>query len=230
MMLNYKTLLREYDRRRAHSQPTPYRAPVVNKVLFYLVVLITRAVVCLRRSSCRRMKPNGNVLSGFVFGLKTQLGDQEGLGEVKDMTRWIDANGQSATADELEEKLSAIVTPTTSNLYADGAGPGEEDEKLTEDDRTTNYIGYYDLGLRCNKRLGTMGGCTYQPLPFPASLFPPHYCTPGPTPTQPRTWGGRRGVAGGHRTMNYRGYYDFLPCSICGRPVRFMVKIEIVGT
>ncbi|KAF8527815.1 hypothetical protein JB92DRAFT_3093171 [Gautieria morchelliformis] len=103
----------------------------------------------------------------------TQLDDQEGLGEVKATTRWIDANGQSATADELEEKLSdlqAIVTPITLKLYADGAGPqshgpGEEDEKLMEDDRMTNYRGYYDLGL-----------------------------------------------------------------SICGGPVRFMIKIEIVAT
>ncbi|KAF8486653.1 hypothetical protein JB92DRAFT_2799166, partial [Gautieria morchelliformis] len=101
-----------------------------------------------------------NSLGGFIFGLKTQLGDQEGLGEghgssscilydkktilaaLKGTTHWIDANVQSATADELEEKLSevqAIVTPTTSKLYADGTGPqshgpGEEDEKLTEDD------------------------------------------------------------------------------------------------
>jgi endoplasmic reticulum chaperone BiP len=74
---------------------------------------------------------------------------------VKDTTDWIDANGQSATADDLEEKLSgvllvpdtrcpfthfiaevqAIVNPITSKLYAGGAGPqshgpGEEDEEF----------------------------------------------------------------------------------------------------
>lgn len=54
-----------------------------------------------------------------VFGLKTQLGDQEGLGgkisdedkktilaAVKDASEWIDANGQTATADELDEKMA----------------------------------------------------------------------------------------------------------------------------
>ncbi|KAF8507353.1 hypothetical protein JB92DRAFT_2571721, partial [Gautieria morchelliformis] len=64
------------------------------------------------------------------------------LAAAKGTTHWIDANVQSAPADELEEKLSevqAIVTPITSNLYADGAGPqlhgpGEEDGKLREDD------------------------------------------------------------------------------------------------
>lgn len=60
-----------------------------------------------------------NGLSSFVYGLKTQLGDQEGLGgklsdddkksileTVKETTEWIDENGQSATAEELEEKLT----------------------------------------------------------------------------------------------------------------------------
>jgi endoplasmic reticulum chaperone BiP len=54
-----------------------------------------------------------------VWGLKSQIGDQEGLGgklsdenkktilaAVKDATEWIDSNGQSATADELDEKLA----------------------------------------------------------------------------------------------------------------------------
>ncbi|KAF8454701.1 hypothetical protein JB92DRAFT_2780405, partial [Gautieria morchelliformis] len=60
------------------------------------------------------------------------------LAAVKETTDWIDANGQSAIADDLEEKLSevqAIVNPITSKLYADGAGPqshgpGEEDEEF----------------------------------------------------------------------------------------------------
>jgi len=60
-----------------------------------------------------------NSLSSFVYGLKTQLGDQEGLGgkisdedkklilsTVKDATDWIDENGSSATVEDLEEKLA----------------------------------------------------------------------------------------------------------------------------
>lgn len=62
-----------------------------------------------------------NSLSSFVYGLKTQLGDQEGLGgkiddgdkkkildTVKETTEWIDEQGSSATVEELEEKLSGL--------------------------------------------------------------------------------------------------------------------------
>lgn len=60
-----------------------------------------------------------NSLSSFVYGLKTQLGDQEGLGgkisdddkkiilnAVKETTDWIDDNGSSASVEDLEEKLA----------------------------------------------------------------------------------------------------------------------------
>jgi heat shock protein 5 len=60
-----------------------------------------------------------NSLSSFVYGLKTQLGDQEGLGgkisdedkktilaAVKEATEWIDANGSGASVEDLEEKLA----------------------------------------------------------------------------------------------------------------------------
>lgn len=60
------------------------------------------------------------------------------LAAVKDTNDWIDANGQTATADDLEEKLSeiqAIVNPITSKMYGDGGapqshGPGEDDEEF----------------------------------------------------------------------------------------------------
>jgi heat shock protein 5 len=60
-----------------------------------------------------------NGLSSFVYGLKGQLGDQEGLGgkiddsdkktllaTIKDTTDWIDENGQTVSTEDLEEKLS----------------------------------------------------------------------------------------------------------------------------
>lgn len=81
-----------------------------------------------------------NSLSSFVYGLKSQLGDQEGLGGkiddddkktildlVKETTEWIEENGSSATADELEEKLGevqSVVNPITSKLYQGSGGPG----------------------------------------------------------------------------------------------------------
>jgi endoplasmic reticulum chaperone BiP len=59
-----------------------------------------------------------NALSSFVFGLRAQLNDSEGLGSklssedkstlegiVKDTGDWIDENGTNATVEDLEEKL-----------------------------------------------------------------------------------------------------------------------------
>jgi len=59
-----------------------------------------------------------NALSSFVFGLRAQLNDSEGLGSklssedkstlekiVKETGDWIDENGSSATVEDLEEKL-----------------------------------------------------------------------------------------------------------------------------
>jgi len=93
-----------------------------------------------------------NSLSSFVYGLKTQLGDQEGLGgklsdedkktilaAVKDTTDWIDENGATAGPEDLEEKLAeiqSIVNPITSKLYQGGgassAGDGEFDHDHDE--------------------------------------------------------------------------------------------------
>ncbi|EGO02855.1 hypothetical protein SERLA73DRAFT_176280 [Serpula lacrymans var. lacrymans S7.3] len=90
-----------------------------------------------------------NSLSSFVYGLKSQLADQSGLGgkiddddkkailaAVKETTEWIDENGQSASTEDLEEKLSdiqSIVNPITTKLYSGGA-PEEEDEPYFDHD------------------------------------------------------------------------------------------------
>jgi len=60
-----------------------------------------------------------NSLSSFIYGLKTQLGDQDGLGgklseedkktilnTIKDTTDWIEENGSDASTEDLEEKLA----------------------------------------------------------------------------------------------------------------------------
>jgi heat shock protein 5 len=88
-----------------------------------------------------------NGLSNFVFGLKNQLADQEGLGGklddadkkklnelLKETTDWLDADGATAQADELEEKLAevqAAVAPITGKIYqnAGGAGSSDDDEE-----------------------------------------------------------------------------------------------------
>jgi heat shock protein 5 len=90
-----------------------------------------------------------NALSSFVYGLKTQIGDQDGLGGkiddddrktllalTKETTEWIETEGQIASAETLEEKLAevqTVVNPITSKLYSDsgpgGYGPGEDDEQ-----------------------------------------------------------------------------------------------------
>ena len=78
-----------------------------------------------------------NSLSLFVYGLKSQLGDQSGLGgklsdddkktllsTIKEATEWIEDNGQTASTDDLEEKLAeiqSIVSLITSKLYGGGS-------------------------------------------------------------------------------------------------------------
>ncbi|KAG8773824.1 ATPase with role in protein import into the ER [Serendipita sp. 397] len=62
-----------------------------------------------------------NALSNFVFGLRSQIADTEGLGGklddadkkslnaiIKETSEWIDENGSSATVEELEEKLQGM--------------------------------------------------------------------------------------------------------------------------
>lgn len=88
-----------------------------------------------------------NGLSTFVYSLKNQLGDDEGLGgkiddddkrtildAIKETTEWIEEYGQSASAEDLEEKLQdvqKIVNPITSKLYASdyAAGPDDDDQE-----------------------------------------------------------------------------------------------------
>jgi endoplasmic reticulum chaperone BiP len=94
-----------------------------------------------------------NSLSSFVYGLKSQVSDSEGLGgkledadkktilaAVKEATEWIDENSSTASAEDLEEKLSeiqSVVNPITSKLYAGGdysAGPDDESDPLHSHD------------------------------------------------------------------------------------------------
>lgn len=87
-----------------------------------------------------------NSLSTFVYSLKNQLGDQEGLGgkiddadkkmildTIKDTTDWIEEYGQSASAEDLDEKLvevQNVVNPITSKLYAgNDYAAGDDDEQ-----------------------------------------------------------------------------------------------------
>jgi heat shock protein 5 len=87
-----------------------------------------------------------NALSSFVFGLRAQLSDTEGLGGklssedkltlekiVKETGDWIDENGTNASVEDLEEKLQAVqgvVSPITSKLYSQGSDEplGSHDE------------------------------------------------------------------------------------------------------
>ncbi|EIW76667.1 heat shock protein 70 [Coniophora puteana RWD-64-598 SS2] len=94
-----------------------------------------------------------NSLSSFVYGLKSQLADQSGLGgkledddkkalldAIKDTTDWIDEYGQTASTEDLEEKLSevqSIVSPITSKLYAGGessSGDADDDDYYGHDE------------------------------------------------------------------------------------------------
>ncbi|EIW81901.1 luminal binding protein [Coniophora puteana RWD-64-598 SS2] len=103
--------------------------------------------------SNRRRNEALNSLSSFVYGLKSQLADQSGLGgkleddnkkalldAIKDTTDWIDEYGQMASTEDLEEKLSevqSIVSPITSKLYAGGessSGNADDDDYYGHDE------------------------------------------------------------------------------------------------
>ncbi|KAG5646814.1 78 kDa glucose-regulated protein [Asterophora parasitica] len=89
-----------------------------------------------------------NGLSSFVFDLKGQLADKDGLGgkfnvedrktveeAVREGVEWVEENGQGASLEDLEEKfteLKSAVTSITAKLYqdredADAAGGSAED-------------------------------------------------------------------------------------------------------
>lgn len=64
-----------------------------------------------------------NGLSTFVYNLKSQLGDKDGMGAkldradktklqtiINESLEWIDEYGKEATLDELEEKLAGVYT------------------------------------------------------------------------------------------------------------------------
>lgn len=84
-----------------------------------------------------------NSFSNQVFTLKSQLGDQEGLGgklsdedkkalnaAIKEANDWLEHNVADATADEIEEKQAefmGVVNPITSKLYQDStSGSGDD--------------------------------------------------------------------------------------------------------
>ena len=88
-----------------------------------------------------------NSLSNYVYSVKGQLADQDGLGgkledddkktlltAIKEATEWLETEGPSATVEELEEKmtdLQSIVNPITSKFYDSGsyAGPDDDDQE-----------------------------------------------------------------------------------------------------
>jgi len=92
-----------------------------------------------------------NGLSNFIYGVKNQLADQEGLGGkledddrkallavVKETTEWVESEGASASLEELEEKLAeaqAAINPITSKLYSGGGGGGGDYASGDDDDQ-----------------------------------------------------------------------------------------------
>lgn len=94
-----------------------------------------------------KVKENIEAKVGFenyVYSLKSQVNDEKQLGgkldeddkltildAIKDAQQWLDANGSTASKEEiLEQKgdMEAIVNPITSRLYGDAKGPTEPDD------------------------------------------------------------------------------------------------------
>jgi endoplasmic reticulum chaperone BiP len=89
-----------------------------------------------------------NSLSSYVYSLKSQLGDSDGLGgkldaddkktlleAINESTEWIDSEGQSASVDDLEEKLQEIqniANPITAKLYSGSSTPPDSTDNDDE--------------------------------------------------------------------------------------------------
>ncbi|CED85068.1 heat shock protein 70 [Phaffia rhodozyma] len=85
-----------------------------------------------------------NGVQNYVYGLKSQLADKEGLGgkisgsdkkeiesAISEATSWLESESASATVEELEEKLAeiqAIVNPISAKLYGGDEQPYSHDE------------------------------------------------------------------------------------------------------
>ncbi|KAJ3330723.1 ATPase with role in protein import into the ER, partial [Gonapodya sp. JEL0774] len=84
-----------------------------------------------------------NSLENYLYTLKNQLADELGkkLDEddkktisdiVKEKLDWLDANGASATKEDLDEQkteVEAVVNPITQKLYGSGGGSSGEDDE-----------------------------------------------------------------------------------------------------
>jgi len=84
-----------------------------------------------------------NALENYVYGIKNQVNDKEGLGSkldeddkqeildaIKETQSWLDQNSGTANTEEFEEqkeKLTEIVSPITSKLYSEGGAGGMPD-------------------------------------------------------------------------------------------------------
>jgi heat shock protein 5 len=91
-----------------------------------------------------------NSVSSFVYGLKTQLADKDGMGGklssgdkaqlqeiIKEGSEWIDEHSAEASLEELEEKLADLqsaVNPITSKLYGSASSQDEDDDERDHDE------------------------------------------------------------------------------------------------
>jgi heat shock protein 5 len=91
-----------------------------------------------------------NELSSYVFGLKSQTEDTNGLGgklgerdkqtlreTLATAVTWIDGHGGAATSEEIYDRLAevrAVVNPITTALYADAGDSGSEEIPYAHDE------------------------------------------------------------------------------------------------
>ncbi|KAG8970148.1 ATPase with role in protein import into the ER [Tulasnella sp. 419] len=91
-----------------------------------------------------------NNLQNFVWSMKSQLADTEGVGgklsdddkktilaALKEAGDWIDENGSNASADELEEKLAevqAVIQPITAKIYGGSSSGGDDESSQSHDE------------------------------------------------------------------------------------------------
>jgi len=102
-----------------------------------------------------------NQLQALVASTRSSVSDKEGLGAkldksdkdaintaLKETESWLEENGESATAEDVEEQLSelqATLAPITSKVYGDSAGGSSSSGPTDPDDEPLSYGGHDEL-------------------------------------------------------------------------------------
>ena len=122
---------------------------------------LARTSLLMHASPSRKRIEALNQLQALVASTRSSVSDKEGLGAkldksdkdaintaLKETESWLEENGESATAEDVEEQLSelqATPAPITSKVYGDSAGGSSSSGPTDPDDEPLSYGGHDEL-------------------------------------------------------------------------------------